>query len=128
MAMSKESFSIVVWLLIIAAGISMLKLSGLNRLMVILALTLAAGIIHLFQPVLIQEVYKTGLFAVILVLLLWLGQWGFVKFPDLRKNAVLRRKKVMENRQKTEINKQADITTNQKSSPDDKKQLKQDQE
>ena len=53
MAMSKEFFSIIVWVLIITAGIVMLKVTGNNRVMIILAVIFFGGIIYLFQPILI---------------------------------------------------------------------------
>jgi hypothetical protein len=91
-AMGKEAFSIVVWVLIIAAGVLMLKLSGFDRILVILAAGLVAGMIHLYSPLLISQVARTGVFAGILVILLWVAQWGFVKLPKIRQALPPKRK------------------------------------
>jgi hypothetical protein len=91
-AMGKEVFSIVVWVLIIAAGVLMLKLSGFDRILVILAAGLVAGMIHLYSPLLISQVARTGVFAGILVILLWVAQWGFVKLPKIRQALPPKRK------------------------------------
>lgn len=79
----KEVFSIALWVLIVAAGIVMLKLSGFHRVMVILAVGLIAGIIHLYLPLLVGKILEVGIFAAILVLLLWISQWVFRKIARL---------------------------------------------
>jgi len=80
----KEAFSIVVWVLAIAAGVLMLKLSGFHRILVILAAGLVAGVVYLFLPLLVTQVVRVGLFAGILVILLWVAQWGFLRLPKIR--------------------------------------------
>lgn len=80
----KEVFSIAIWVLILAAGIAMLKLTGFNRVMIILAAGLIAGIIHLYLPLLVAKVLEVGIFAAILVLLLWMAYWVFGKIPQLQ--------------------------------------------
>jgi len=77
----KEVFSIIVWVLIIAAGAAMLKLTVYRRVMVILAAAFIAGLIRLYLPLLVDQVVRLGTFAAILVLLLWLVQWIYVKLP-----------------------------------------------
>ena len=83
--MRKEIFSIIVWLLILVAGILMLKLGGFQRVLILLAIGLVAGIVHLFLPLLISQAAETGVFAAVLVLLLWFGQWVFIIIPKARK-------------------------------------------
>ena len=77
----KEFFSIIVWLLIIAAGAAMLKLTVYRRVMVILAAAFVAGLIRLYLPLLVDQIVRLGTFAAVLVLLLWLVQWIYVKLP-----------------------------------------------
>ena len=100
LAMSKELFSILVWAIVIAAGIFMLKVKGNNRVMIILGIILFMGILYQFHPVLVIRILKTAWFPITLVLLLWLAQWGFTNMPELRKNAALRRQKASETKQK----------------------------
>ena len=80
----KEFFSVVIWVVIIGAGIVMLKLSGFHRVIVILAAGLIAGIIHLYLPLLVGKVIEVGIFAAVLVLLLWMAHWVFGKIPQLQ--------------------------------------------
>jgi len=77
----KESFSIIVWLLIIAAGTAMLKLTVYRRVMVILAAAFVAGLIRLYLPLLVDQIVRLGTFAAVLVLLLWIVQWVYMKLP-----------------------------------------------
>jgi hypothetical protein len=91
--LGKEGFSIVVWLLVIGAGVLMLKLGGFSRAQVILAAALVLGIIHLYRPLLVVQVLKVGVFAAVLVALLWLVQWGLVRVPQIRQALPARQKK-----------------------------------
>jgi hypothetical protein len=77
----KESFSIIVWLLIIAAGTAMLKLTVYRRVMVILAAAFVAGLIRLYLPLLVDQIVRLGTFAAVLVLVLWIVQWVYMKLP-----------------------------------------------
>ncbi len=79
----KEAFSILIWALIIAAGAAMLKLSGYHRALIILAAGLAAGLVHLYLPLLVSKVISAGFFAAVLVLLLWTAQWVFLALLKL---------------------------------------------
>ncbi len=83
-AMKKEIFNTIIWVIVIVAGVFMLKLSGFNRLLIVLGAALAGGVINLFQPMLIGAVASVGVFAALLIVLLWIGHWGFVKIPQLR--------------------------------------------
>ena len=78
-AVATEWFSVIVWVLIAAAGAAMLKLSGFARCIVILAAFLAAAVVRLFAPLLVQEVYRVAWTAAVLVILLWIAHWGFFK-------------------------------------------------
>ncbi len=77
----KEFFSVIVWISIIAAGAAMLKLTVYRRIMVVLAAAFVAGLIRLYLPLLVDQVVRLGTFAAVLVLLLWIVQWVYVKLP-----------------------------------------------
>lgn len=83
-AWGNEWFSILIWVVILAIGIAMLKLAGFQRVLIILAVGLLAGIVHLYLPLLVRQTVRVGWFAGFLVILLWGGQWFFVKLPQLR--------------------------------------------
>jgi membrane protein implicated in regulation of membrane protease activity len=125
LVIGKEAFSIVVWVLIIAAGVLMLKLSGFHRVMVILAAAFVAGIMHLFLPLLVNQVVQVGVYAGILVLLLWVSRWGFVTFPSLRQQLSARREASLEKKRKTKTQQQSQTGTAQEPQPPDEKQQKQ---
>jgi len=82
---SKESFSIIIWLLVIVAGVLMLKLAGFRRVLIIVAAGLLAALVHLYLPLLIVQTLRTGVLAAILVVVLWVGQWLFLRLPEIRK-------------------------------------------
>ena len=82
--MGKEIFCILLWLLIVAVGIVMLKLGAYHRLLVILGAGLLIGILHLFAPLFVWRAAQAGGFAVVIVLLLWILHWLFQKYPNLR--------------------------------------------
>ncbi|MBN2210194.1 MAG: hypothetical protein JW709_02255 [Sedimentisphaerales bacterium] len=92
MVMGKEWFSIIIWVVILAAGALMLKLSGFQRILIILAAALLAGIMHLYWPLLIGQVFITGWFGVILVLLLWASHWLFFRVAQVRKQWLLNKR------------------------------------
>ena len=125
MLVGKEIFSVAIWILILGAGIAMLKISGFHRVIIILAAGLIAGIIHLYLPLLVAKVLEVGIFAAILVLLLWMAYWVFGKIPQfklslaaMRQGAELRvgkAKKAMSQKSKTAQEPQA---------PDQKQQEK----
>ena len=58
-----------------------------NTVLIVLAVGLIAGIAHLYLPLLVDRVLQTGVFAAVLVLLLWIAQWAFKRLPQLRLNA-----------------------------------------
>jgi len=83
MALDKAVFSIVIWIVILVAGALMLKLSGYHRLLIILLAGLFAGMIHLFLPLLIKRAGEAGIFAAVIVVLLWVGQFLLLKLPKI---------------------------------------------
>lgn len=107
-AVSKEVFSVIIWILIIAAGVYMLKLSGFHRVLVILAAALVAGIIHLYSPLLVSQAIRTGVFAGILVVLLWAAQWGFVKLPELRQRLAVKKEPISQEERETQTQQQSE--------------------
>ncbi|MHC4741966.1 MAG: hypothetical protein ACYS8Z_08655 [Planctomycetota bacterium] len=119
---SKEIFSIVLWTLILAAGIAMLKLSGFHRVMVILAAALVAGIIHLYLPLFVVKVLEIGIFAAVLVLLLWIACWLFAKLPQLQTSLAAMRSAVSLRRSKAK--KEKPPKPKKSKTPDQKKQPK----
>jgi hypothetical protein len=116
----KEIFSIVIWVLIIAAGVLMLKLSGFNRVLIILAAGVVAGIIHLYLPLLVDKVIQTGVFAAILVLLLWAAQWAFRTLPQLRRRLGAERQAASQNDTKTKKQQSNAKATQKPQAPDEK--------
>lgn len=88
-AIGKEWFSVMVWAVIVGVGVLMLKLNGFHRCLVILAAGLLAGILHLYLPLLVRQTVRVGLFAVLLVLVLWMIQWIFVRRPRWKRRAAL---------------------------------------
>jgi hypothetical protein len=62
----------------------MLKLDGFKRVIIVLAVALLCGLLHLYLPLLIQHAVEVGLYAAILVVLLWIGQWAFLRLPRIR--------------------------------------------
>ena len=117
--------SVVVWALVIAAGVLMLRLSGFDRVLIILAAILVAGMLRLFLPLLVDQVLQTGIFAAILVLLLWLAQWGFPRWPELRRRWAAGRQKAREKKRENKAGKQRKDSTARKDSDSDEEQDKQ---
>jgi len=128
----KVVVSVVVWALIIAAGVLMLKVSGFHRVLIILTAALAGGVVHLCAPMLVDRVLDVGVFAAALVLLLWLAQWAWSRFPQLRQSWTARRQQVSQKKQEAEAQKQQQKrgAPQQPDVPDKKqsKQSKQDKE
>ena len=90
--MGKETFTILVWVAIILAGVVMCWISGYKRVLVIVTIALALGILNLFMPLMVQRLAMTGFFAVCLVAVLWFAQWVFKKLPQMFKRVNLRKK------------------------------------
>jgi len=81
---SKERFSVIVWILIIVAGAVMLKVNGFVRITILLAAALVCGVLQLYLPLLIRSAIMVGIYPAILVVLLWVGQWAFLRLPKVR--------------------------------------------
>ncbi len=109
----KATAGFVIWALIIACGAYMLKLSGHRRALIVLAVVLFAGFMHLFVPLLVEQVLRIGAFAIVLVLLLWAAQWWFPKLPELRRRWADGRQKALEKRQRNKADKQQDKNSEQ---------------
>jgi hypothetical protein len=130
MVAGKEVISVVVWALIIAAGVLMLKLGGFHRVLVILAAALAAGVIHLFAPLLVNRILRVGVFAAILILLLWLAQWAYSRWPQLRQQWAAGKQRTAQEKREARARKQQKTNVTEQGSeiPDKKKkQSKRDQ-
>jgi hypothetical protein len=80
----KEAFSIVVWGLVIVAGALMLRLGGFHRILIVSAGLLLAAVANLYLPLMIRHLVRTGVFAAVVVVLLWVGQWLFLRLPKIR--------------------------------------------
>ena len=83
----KELFSVIVWVILVAAGAAMLKLGGFRRSLVVLAALLLAAVVRLFAPLLIRQFFFTGLWAGGIVVLLWLAHWLFLARPRRKRAA-----------------------------------------
>jgi hypothetical protein len=117
--------SVIIWALIVAAGVLMLRLDGFQRVLIILAAILLAAVLRLFVPLLIDQVLRTGVFAAILVLLFWLAQWGFPRLPELRQRWAAGRQKALEKKRQKQTGAQRKDTTAKKDSASNKKRDKQ---
>lgn len=127
----KEVVSVVVWALIIVAGVLMLKLNGFHRVLVILAAALVAGVVHLFVPLLVNRILYVGVFAAILILLLWVAQWMYSRFPELRQSWIAKRKQALQKKreEKAQSQQKEKGIHHEPKVPDKKqKQSKQDEE
>jgi len=80
----KEAFSIAVWAVVIVAGALMLRLSGFQRVMLLLNIALIVALLNLFLPIFIPLLLKTAMVPAILVCILWLAQWLFIRLPNVR--------------------------------------------
>ena len=125
MVAGKEVVSVVVWALIIAAGVLCLKLTGFHRVLIILTVALVAGVAHLFAPLLVDHILGVGVFAAILVLLLWLAQWVYSRFPQLRQQVAEKKRQAGAQKQQKKNGTRQESAVPGK---EQKKQSKQDQE
>jgi len=125
----KEIFSIIIWLLTIAAGVAMLKLAGFQRILIILATGLVAGIVHLYAPLMVDKIIEISLFAWVLVLLLWIAQWLFMRCPRLSLSFAALKPAFSRKTKKADTAKPPRTeTTEESQAPDKKRQPKKDQE
>ncbi len=84
----------------------MLKLNGFHRILVILAAGLVAGMVHLYLPLLVRRTAEVGIFAAILVILLWVSQWRFLKLPRVRSQLPAKQKAKAKTKAKQETPKE----------------------
>ncbi len=83
--MGKEAFAFLLWLVIVAAGVyMMLKLGALHRTLVILGAAMFLAVVQLFAPLFVYHVIRTGWWAVLVVIVMWLAWWIF---PILKSRA-----------------------------------------
>jgi hypothetical protein len=121
-AARKEVASVVVWVLIVVAGVLMLKLSGFHRVLIILAAALVGGVLHLFLPLLVNRVLRVGVFAGVLILLLWAAQWWFSRLPELWQRRTAKRQKALQKKRERKGRKQQKEGTAQEPRVPDKEQ------
>ncbi|MGD8499227.1 MAG: hypothetical protein PVJ86_01185, partial [Phycisphaerales bacterium] len=121
-AARKEVVSVVVWVLIVVAGVLMLKLSGFHRVLIILAAALVGGVLHLFLPLLVNRVLRVGVFAGVLILLLWAAQWWFSRLPELWQRRTAKRQKALQKKRERKGRKQQKEGTAQEPRVPDKEQ------
>ncbi len=79
----RKWFLLAVWVVVLGAGVAMLKLGWFHRVLVVLAVGVVGMFIALFAPLFIQRVsrgYAAGP-AGLVVLLLWLAHWLAVQVP-----------------------------------------------
>jgi len=79
--MPRRWFYIPVWVIVVAAGVAMLKLSWFRRALVVLGVVLAALVAQLFLPLLVSRLGLAAAPAAGLVVLLWGAHWLFVQMP-----------------------------------------------
>jgi len=83
--MDKEVFTVAIWVVIIVAGFVLCKFSGYIRVVVIVTLGLGLGVLNLFMPLMVERITFAGTYAIVLVGVLWFGQWVFRKLPRVFK-------------------------------------------
>ncbi|MFC1634440.1 hypothetical protein ACFL5Z_06320, partial [Planctomycetota bacterium] len=126
--LAREIVSIVVWAPIILLGLLMLKLSGFQRVLIILAGALAGGVAHLFSPLLVDRVLATGAFPAGLILLLWFAQWIYVRLPKLRRTWASRRQRALQEKREAQARKQIKDSAPESPVADEQKPSERDEE
>ena len=106
-----ELINIVVWAPIILLGLLMLKLSGYQRVLLILTGALAGGVAHLFSPLLVERILYIGAFPAGLVLLLWFAQWMYVRVPKLRRTWAAKRQRTLQEKREAQARKRKQQST-----------------
>jgi hypothetical protein len=85
--MGKEVFSILVWLIVLGMGLAMLRMPGMRRVLIVLGVALLLMIVNLMAPLLVGLVASVGIWGALIVAVLWLAQWVFIRLPRGRKEA-----------------------------------------
>jgi hypothetical protein len=83
--MKREMFVGILWVVIILPGVVLLKVRGFTRAIVALAAITGAAIVYQFNPLLVKNAARFGVFAGVIVLLLWLAHWVFFRLLRKRK-------------------------------------------
>ena len=100
---AKELVSIIIWAPIVLVGLLMLKLSGFQRVLIILTGALAGGVTHLYSPLLIERILAIGAYPAGLVLLLWLAQWIYIRLPELRRTWASKRQRALQDKRRVPL-------------------------
>jgi hypothetical protein len=77
----KEAVAVTIWVLVIAAGIGLIRIGYYDRLRVTLGLIALTGLWYLFHPLYAGAVARHVVFPAGLVILLWVGQLVFWSLP-----------------------------------------------
>jgi hypothetical protein len=73
--------AVTIWVLVIAAGIGLIRIGYYDRLRVTLGLIALTGLWYLFHPLYAGAVARHVVFPAGLVILLWVGQLVFWSLP-----------------------------------------------
>ena len=84
----REYFVTAVWVVILAAGVVLLKFSGFTRAVISLAAITGVAVAYLFAPLLAENTAEHGGFAFGIVLILWFIHWVFFGVLRKRKSCV----------------------------------------
>jgi hypothetical protein len=77
----RRVLTVIVWLVIVAGGLAMLRLTIFARAAIVLAVVAAAMIADQFLPLLPARLASVAIWPFVLVLILWLAHWAFVTIP-----------------------------------------------
>jgi hypothetical protein len=83
-----EWFAIVLWALVLIAGVYLLRHDGYRRVQAALGVALALAILHLFRPLLVAACFDACWLPVVLVAVLWLAT-AFVRERRRRRAAAI---------------------------------------
>jgi hypothetical protein len=81
----KETVAIIVWLLVIAVGVALMKLRYFERFRVALGILALIAIWYLYQPLFSEAIVRHAAGPAVLILLLWSAQLVFWTFPKSMK-------------------------------------------
>ncbi len=81
----KETVAIIVWLLVIAIGVALMKIGYFERVRVALGLIALVALWYLYQPLFSEAVAQHALGPAFLVFVLWAAQLLFWTFPQSMK-------------------------------------------
>jgi hypothetical protein len=70
-AVSEVLFKVVTWVVIVVAGLAMLKLGLVSRILIILAAILVLAVVNVLAPSLVAQLVRTAVLPVLLVLVAW---------------------------------------------------------